>query len=366
MARRQVVTEDVDAVLRNWDGEFAVSSWDERTSSYLFIAVHSRRLGPAAGGTRLKTYATPADGLADACRLASAMTLKMAAANLPMGGGKSVLAVATVDLSPADRRHLLVRHAQNIDALGGSYRTGPDMNTGPADMDVIGEVTPYAFGRSAARGGSGSSAPDTAVGVFHGIRASVAHAYGGADLTGKRVLVQGLGAVGHPLVEMLVEAGAHVIVSDVALDRVTDLYDRLGVEVVAPTSVIGTECDVYAPCAVGGVISETTVPLLRCRVVAGAANNPLSKPSDGDVLAAAGILYAPDFVINAGGAIHLAGYESLGWDSARVDAAIHGIADTLTEIYHRADVEGISTEVAAERLAHKRLDAAPRSRSATD
>jgi leucine dehydrogenase len=341
--------------LREWGGELAVTSYDERTGSYLFIAIDSRRLGPAAGGTRLKTYPSPAGGLADACRLASAMTLKMAAAQLPMGGGKSVLAVPTGDLSPEDRRHLLHRHARNVDALAGGYWTGPDMNTSSADMDVMGEVTPYAFGRTREHGGSGSSAPDTAVGVFHGILASVAHVFGTAELDGRRVLVQGVGAVGEPLVEMLVKAGAHVIVSDVSLARVEALYDRLGVEVVAPGSVIGTPCDVYAPCATGGVIDPTTIPRLRCRIVAGAANNPLSDHSDGELLAAAGILYAPDFVINGGGAIHLIGYESLGWDEQRVTAALAGIADTLTEIYQSASRDGTSTEVAAERLAGARL-----------
>jgi leucine dehydrogenase len=229
------------------------------------------------------------------------------------------------------------------------------MNTTSADMDTLSEVTPYAFGRGVENGGSGSSAPDTAVGVFHGIVASVEHAYGSPDLAGKRVLVQGVGAVGEPLVEMLVKAGAHVIVSDVTLDRVESLYDRLGVEVVAPASVIGTECDVYAPCATGGVLDAETIPRLRCRVVAGAANNPLSQRSDGDLLRAADILYAPDFVINGGGAIHLIGYEALGWSPRQVEAHLAGIGPTLTRIYTDADAAGISTETAAERLAAARL-----------
>lgn len=348
----------MDEVLRGWGGEFALTAYDEPSGAHLFVAVHSTRLGPAAGGTRMKTYATPADGLRDACRLAEAMTLKMAVAGLPMGGGKSVLAVPG-DLDPATRRALLLRHAHNVHMLGGNYRTGPDMNTNSADMDVLNEVTPYAFGRSVDNGGSGSSAPDTAVGVFHGIVASVHHVYGSPDLDGKRVLVQGAGAVGAPLAEMLVKAGAHVIVSDVALDRVEALYDSLGVEVVAPGSVPETECDVFAPCATGGVLTPESIPRLRCRIVAGAANNPLSDRSDGDLLREAGILYAPDFVINGGGAIHLIGYESLGWTQEQVERGLAGIGDTLTEIYEQADAAGISTEEAAERLAHARLDAAP-------
>ncbi len=347
----------MDDVLRRWGGEFALTAYDEPSGAYLFIAVHSTRLGPAAGGTRLKTYASAGDGLADACRLAEAMTLKMAVAGLPMGGGKSVLAVPG-ELDLATRRDLLLRHARNVDLLGGRYRTGPDMNTNSADMDTLSEVTPYAFGRSVANGGSGSSAPDTAVGVFHGIVASVAHVYGSPDLTGKRVLVQGAGAVGEPLSELLVKAGAHVIVSDVALDRVESLYDRLGVEVVAPTSDIDTECDVFAPCATGGVLDATTIPRLRCRIVAGAANNPLAdNHRDGEALRAAGILYAPDFVINGGGAIHLIGYEALGWTAEQVERGLVGIGDALTHIYRDADAAGISTEEAAERLAATRLAA---------
>jgi leucine dehydrogenase len=349
----------LEDVLRDWDGEFALTAYDEPSGAYMFIAIHSTRLGPGAGGTRMKTYATPADGLNDACRLAGAMTLKMAVAGLPMGGGKSVLAVPG-ELDPQTRRNLLLRHAHNVHMLAGNYRTGPDMNTNSIDMDTLNEVTPYAFGRSVEKGGSGSSAPDTAVGVFHGIVASVTHVYGSPDLTGKRVLVQGAGAVGEPLTEMLVKAGAHVIVSDVSLERVEALYDRLGVEVVSPATDLETECDVFAPCATGGVLTEQTIPRLRCRIVAGAANNPLGDPhADGERLREAGILYAPDFVINGGGAIHLIGYEALGWSEEQVERGLVGIGDTLAEIYRAADEAGISTEAAAERIAHARLAAGP-------
>ena len=348
----------MENILRDWDGEFALTAYDEPSGSYLFIAIHSTRLGPGAGGTRIKTYATPAAGLLDAMRLAEAMTLKMAVAGLPMGGGKSVLAVPG-DLDPTTRRNLLLRHAHNVHMLGGNYRTGPDMNTNSADMDTLNEVTPFAFGRSVDRGGSGSSAPDTAVGVFHGIVASVRHAYGDPDLTGKRVLVQGAGAVGAPLTEMLVKAGAQVVVSDVSAERVEALAESLGVESVGPEAVVETECDVFAPCATGGVITPEVIPRLRCRIVAGAANNPLSDRSDGERLREAGILYAPDFVINGGGAIHLIGYEALGWSQDQVERGLLGIGDTLAEIYRSADAAGISTEEAAERVAHARLDAAP-------
>ncbi len=344
-------------VLHDWDGENALVSFDVHTGSHLFIALHSRRLGPAAGGTRLKTYPTPADGLRDATLLARAMTYKMAVAGLPMGGGKSVLAVPG-ELSPDDRRHILVQHARNVETLNGSYSTGPDVGTTSLDMDVLHEHTEHAFGRSPARGGSGSSAPDTAVGVFHGIRAAVAHVNGDARLDGVQVFVQGCGAVGEPLVGMLANAGAAVAVSDVVPDRVEMLVRKYGVRAVEPDAV-DVECDVYAPCALGQVIGEAVVPTLRCRIVAGAANNVLVAPEDGERLQAAGILYAPDFVINAGGAVHLIGYEGLGWDSDRVAAGLVGIGTTLAQIFAESDSLGISTERAAERVAEARLAAGP-------
>lgn len=344
-------------VLQDWDGENALVSYDERTASHLFIAVHSRRLGPAAGGTRIKSYPAPADGLRDATLLARAMTYKMAVANLPMGGGKSVLAVPG-PLSDDDRHHVLSRHAHNVNTLNGSYFTGPDVGTTAADMDVLHEFTRFAFGRSPERGGSGSSAPDTAVGVFHGIRAAIEHLDGSDSLDGVSVFVQGCGAVGEPLVGMLVDAGAAVAVSDVVPERVAALESKYGVTSVPPDD-IGVECDVYAPCALGQVVSAATVPALRCRVVAGAANNVLVSPEDGDRLQQAGILYAPDFVINGGGAVHLIGYESLGWTREQVEVGLRGIGVTLREIFRAAAELGISTERAAERIAEERLAVGP-------
>ena len=344
-------------VLSGWDGENALTSYDARTGSHLYIAIHSRRLGPAAGGTRLKTYRTPSDAFRDATLLARAMTYKMAVAGLPMGGGKSVLAVPG-ELSPEDRRHLLKQHAYNVETLNGSYSTGPDVGTTSDDMDILNDYTDHAFGRSPARGGSGSSAPDTAVGVFHGITAAVAHVNGSADLGGVRVLVQGCGAVGEPLVGMLVDAGALVTVSDVVPERVDALVTKYGVSTVDP-SRIDVECDVYSPCALGQVISEQTVPQLRCRIVAGAANNVLVDAADGERLQEAGILYAPDFVINAGGAVHLIGYEGLGWSAEQVEAGLRGIGTTLAQIFRDADDRGVSTERAAELLAEARLEAGP-------
>lgn len=321
----------------------------------MFVCVHSTRRGPAGGGTRLKTYAAAADALADAMRLSAAMTLKLAAIDVPFGGGKAVLAVPD-SLDDGERRGLLLRYADVVASLGGTFQTGPDVNTSSADMDLIAERCPHVYCRSEEHGGSGDPGPYTAVGVFHGIRACVGRALGSDELGGVAVLVQGVGSVGARLADLLADAGARVLVSDVDEPRVRAVAARVGGTVVPPDRVIGTECDVYAPCALGGTLNRESIPRLRCRVVAGSANNQLGEAADADRLRAAGILYAPDYVINAGGALNAIGIETLGWSREEVDARLAGIGDTLSDIYARADAEGISTEAAAEGLARARLD----------
>ncbi len=346
-------------LLRDWDGEEVAVRFDEPTQAWMFVCVHSTTLGPAMGGTRLKTYASPHDGLADGLRLAGAMTLKQAAADLAYGGGKAVIAVPSVPAS-GERRDLLLRYAAVVQSLGGTYVTAADMNTDQRDMDVIGERCSFVLGRSRENGGAGDPAPGTAKGVFHGIRASARHAFGDDDLSGKTVLVQGAGSVGDRLAGHLAEAGASVIVADVDPDRATATAGRVGGTAIDATGVIGTECDIYAPCATGGVLSAATIPKLRCRVVAGAANNQLVETDDAEMLQEAGILYAPDYVINAGGVIHLAGYESLNWTEEQMAARLAGIGDTLAVLFEASDAEGITTEAAALRLARSRIDAAAR------
>jgi leucine dehydrogenase len=344
----------LEELIRSWDGEQVVVRYDRPTGTWMFVCIHSTVRGPAGGGTRMKVYTTAADALQDAMRLAGAMTLKMAGIDVPFGGGKAVLAISGA-FADGDRRGLLLRYGELVDSLGGTYRTGPDVNTTVADMDVIGERTPYVFCRSVERGGSGDPGPSTARGVFHGIRASVRHVSGSDELDGRSILVQGVGSVGERLAELLARARARVLVSDIDPVKADAVAAQIGAEVVAPNDATTTECDVYAPCALGGTLNAASIPLLRCRIVAGSANNQLAEPGDAERLREAGILYAPDFVINAGGVLYAWGTEGLGWTSDQVEARHAGLGDALAEIYARAEGEGITTAEAAERIARARI-----------
>jgi len=348
------VASELEHVIQAWDGEQVVGRFDAPSGGWMFVGIHSRRLGPAAGGTRMKVYESPAEALRDATRLAAGMTAKFAVAGLPFGGGKAVLAVPRLPEGD-ERRALLHRYANLVCSLGGNYLTGCDMNTTPTDLDVIAETCPHVFGHSA---GSGEPGPFTARGVYHGMRASVAHLNGSPTLTGQTVLVQGVGSVGARLAELVVEDGAELLVSDVDAGRADELAGRLGVKTVPAERALEADCDVYAPCATGGTLSAAAIPGLRCRIVAGAANNQLAEPADADRLRDRGILYAPDFVINAGGIYHNVGRESLGWGDAEVDRALAGIGDTLAEIYARSEAAGISTGRAAQELVEARLESA--------
>jgi glutamate dehydrogenase/leucine dehydrogenase len=336
-----------EELLEGWDGEEAVIRHDRESGAWIFVCVHSTALGPAGGGTRMRVYDRPSDGLADAMRLSQAMTVKMAVANAERGGGKAVLAVPELPTGEA-RRALLLRYGRLVASLGGTYRTAGDMNITPADLDVVKETCPWVYGTTGAGGNSGRG---TARGVLHGIRASVEHVFGSADLAGRRVLVQGAGAVGADLARDLAAEGAEVLVSDVDEERAR----ATGATVVAAGDAMTTECDVYAPCAVGGTLNAETIPKLRCRIVAGSANNQLATPEDGVRLHEAGILYAPDYVINAGGVLQLVGIEDRNATEEELEASFAGIGDTLREIYRDADAAGITPAEGAERLASERI-----------
>lgn len=341
-----------------WDGELTVTRYDPVTGATFVIRVDSTLSGRAAGGTRAAHYPSLAGAFDDAGKLAAAMTLKMAVSGLPMGGGKSVIALPAPrkDIAPDTWRRVLALHAQNIDNLHGTYWTGPDVNTSSADMDILNDSTEFVFGRSVHRGGAGSSALNTALGVFEGMKATAAYAGLGA-LDGRTVLIQGLGAVGGQLAIFASQAGARLVVSDTDPERLAQAHE-FGCTAVAPGNVANTPCDIFAPCAMGGVIDSVTAGRLNAAAVVGAANNVLADEQAGAVLRGRGILYAPDFVTNAGGAFHLVGREVLGWDGDTVERHTRRIGDTLNEVYRISEADDITTDAAARILARRRADAA--------
>ena len=347
---------DIETVLPSWDGELCSVRFDRETGAWFVIAVHSTRLGPASGGTRAMVYPSVGDAVADATRLAAAMTTKMAVAGLPMGGGKSVIVLPAPRAALGDDRwrRILRIHADNVQKLGGTYTTGPDIGTSSADMDVLRETTAFAFGRSVATGGPGSGAPATALGVFTAVRAAVAEARLGDGVAGLRVLVQGLGAVGARVAELAAEAGADLLVTDLDPERCAAAAAR-GARVVPPADVTRTRCDVLVPCATGGLIDAREARTLPCAVVAGAANNQLADGETARVLTRRGIVYAPDFVANSGGAIHIVGREVLGWTEDQVRHRTLQIGRTLRRVFADARAYGITTEQAAHDLAARRL-----------
>jgi leucine dehydrogenase len=306
----------------------------------------------------MKSYPDLTAGITDAMRLAESMTYKWAVTGFPRGGGKTVIALSHA-LDADERRALLRRYGRLIHQLGGLFVTGPDVGTSPADMDVIAETgDPFIFGRSEEAGGSGDSGRPTALGVFEGIRTACMHAFGSPDLTGRRVVVQGVGSVGMALARYLVGDGADVIISDLNAEALQTARGELGVDAVHPDAVYDTACDVFSPCALGGVLNAETIPRLRCRIVAGAANAQLDTAEDAERLRERGIVYAPDFVINMGGAIALLTMESLGWSRAETDERlVEAITSSLREVFASATAEGISTTAAARRLADERLRA---------
>ena len=348
----------MEDLLAAWDGESVSIHRDRETGTWMFVCVHSTTLGSAAGGTRMKHYPRPTDALADGMRLSEAMSLKFACVDFPHGGGKAVIALPGPEVPQGEaRRRLLHEYGAFINSLGGLYSCAPDMNTSAADMDVVAEVSPYVFCKTEAAGGSGDTAPDTAVGVLHGIRAASAYAFGSDDLAGRSVVVQGAGGVGGRLIELLASAGATVIGTDIDPRRLAHLHDS-GIRTVAPEAALTTECDVLAPCATGGIINARSIPALRCRVIAGAANNQLESPADADLLRERGIAYAPDFVINAGGVLHGGGIEEQHWTREILDAKLAGIGAAVSEIFQRADRDGVSTDAAARRIALGRIQSA--------
>jgi len=353
----------MEALLKAWSGEHVVVRHDAAHGTWIFIAIHSSKLGPPTGGTRVKTYPNPGAALEDAMRLAEGMTYKFSVLGVNRGGAKAVIAVPE-NLSPGAREAVLLGYADLVERLAGGFETGPDMGTGSPEMDLLSRRTSHVFGKSAGNGGAGDPGPYTARGVLAGIRACCRGVFGTDDLAGRTILVQGAGHVGRPLLRLLKEAGAAVSFSDVVREPHRDL-EEAGIRFVAPEQVYAQEVDVFAPCATGAILDEATIPLLRCRIVAGSANNQLATPDDADRLHARGILYAPDYVINSGGAIYLLGREGERLPEPEVLERIDRIGSTVSEILERSERESVTPARTARDLAAERLEGRGHGESST-
>lgn len=344
-------------LLEPWKGLGVLVHRDHPTGTWIFLAIHDDTLGPATGGCRMKVYDRPEDGLADALRLAEGMTHKWAAMEFPFGGGKTVMALKH-RLAADERRGLFLRFGALLNSLGGRYGTGADLGTTTADMQTIAEVSEYVIGVHGRSDGPMDPSPFTALGVFAGIEAAVAH-HSGSSVEGRRVMVQGVGAVGRPLARYLVDAGAEVLVSDNDPEAVSRIASEVPVTVVDSVDALSTECDVYAPCALGATLNATSIPELRCSIVAGAANNQLHEPADAERLHERGILYAPDYVINGGGAMAFTLiYQGLEPISA-VEDRVRAIGDRLREIFEESRETGSSPVEAARARAERILHRGP-------
>jgi leucine dehydrogenase len=317
------------------------------------VAIHSTRLGPALGGTRFYPYRSEDDAIEDVLRLAKGMTYKSAAAGLDLGGGKAVI---LGDPSQAKSEALLRAYARFVDSLHGRYITAEDVGTTQSDMDLIRRETKFVTGVSRSLGGSGDPSAATAYGVLHAMKAVANKLWGSTDLAGRHVVVTGVGKVGYGLARHLVEERARLTVSDVNAGALAAAARDFGAETVPPEKAHAVECDIFSPCALGAGLNAATIPELRCAAVVGSANNQLAEPADADRLAQAGVLYAPDYVVNAGGVINIA-EELRGYHRERAYAQVRRIFDTTASVIETAEAEGITTAAAADRVAERRMEA---------
>ena len=330
---------------------------DPETGLRAIVAIHNTNRGPALGGCRMWPYTSEDEAIQDVLRLSRGMTYKSAVSNLDLGGGKAVIiGNARTDKTPG----LLRAMGRAVDRLGGRYIVAEDVGTSVDDIRIIGEETAHVAGildKRTGAGGmrSGDPSPATAHGTFFGLRAAVEHKLGRDDLDGLRVAIQGVGNVGFRLARQLHEAGARLWVSDIYEDQVARAVDDLGATAVAPDDIFSQDVDVFAPCALGAVINDKTLPQLRAAIVAGAANNQLSEDRHGKELMARGILYAPDYVINAGGIIDISYERGGGYDRDAAVAHMEGIHDTLMEIFERSAAEGLPTNLIADYVAEERF-----------
>jgi len=330
--------------------EQLVLAHDKSTGYRGIIAIHDTTLGPALGGTRFWNYASDEEAIIDALRLARGMTYKNAVAGLNLGGGKSVI---IGDNRTTSREMIFRAHGRFVDSLGGRYVTAEDVGTGTLDMDFVHMETNYVAGLQSA---SGDPSPVTARGVFRAMQATAKYRWGSDDLSGKTVAIQGCGNVGFNLARELHAVGARLIVADIDGERVQRVADATGARPVSVGEILDQAADILAPCALGGGLNDETIPRLRVELVVGAANNQLLEDRHGDMLEARGITYAPDYVVNAGGVINVYG-ELAGWDRIRSLRKADEIYQTILGVFDIARADGVTSHVAADRLAERRIQA---------
>ncbi|WP_026676835.1 branched-chain amino acid dehydrogenase [Fictibacillus gelatini] len=342
-----------------YDYEQVVFCQDKQSGLKAIIAIHDTTLGPALGGTRMWTYDSEEAALEDALRLARGMTYKNAAAGLNLGGGKTVI----IGDPKKDKNEEMFRaFGRFIHGLNGRYITAEDVGTTVEDMDLIYQETPFVTGISPAFGSSGNPSPVTAYGVYRGMKAAAKEAFGTDSLEGKVIAVQGVGHVAYSLCKHLHEEGAKLIVTDINKEAVDRVVQEFGADAVDPADIYGVECDIFAPCALGAIINDDTIPQLKAKVIAGSANNQLKETRHGDAIQEMGIVYAPDYVINAGGVINVAD-ELNGYNSERALKKVETIYDTIEKIIEISKRDQIPTYVAADRLAEERIEKMRNSRS---
>lgn len=334
--------------------------FDRDTGMRCIIAVHDTTLGPGLGGARMWPFATEAEALTDVLRLSQAMTYKNAMAGLAYGGAKAVI---MADPAREKTPGLLRAYARAADSLGGRYITAEDVGTTPEDMEIVMQETRWMLGKPVAAGGSGDSAPMTAFGVYQAMRACMQEAFGAPSLEGRTVAMQGFGKVASSLAGLLKDAGALLIVAEVREQARERARREFGARIAAVEDIYDAPCDVFSPCALGGVLNQRTIARLRCRVVAGAANNQLLEEADASRLGSRGIVYAPDYVANAGGVINLS-CETPRYDAAAARTKTAQIFETTLQTIATAKRGGISTAEAANRVAEARLTAAREARDA--
>ena len=331
--------------------------YDEETGLKAIIAVHDTTLGPAIGGTRFYDYASEDDALYDVLRLSKGMTYKNAAAGIKIGGGKAVI---IGDPKKIKTPELLKKYGQFVNRLNGNYYTAEDMNIGCDDVDHINSETPYCVGRPAV---SGNPSPYTARGVYQGIRAAAKEVFGTDDLKGRTINVTGIGSVGFSLVGMLVNDGAEVTVADVWAPSVEKAVAEYGVKTAEVSEIHKLEADIFAPCAMGAIISVDNAQEYNCKIIAGAANNVLVDNAAGDKIHELGIVYAPDYIINAGGIINCAmEIDPDGWSKERATAAVDKVYDNVAMVLETAKKEGIPTYQAADKYAESIIEAAKKNK----